>query len=177
MENLKSSPANSKPSFQRLRSPPRWVKSPSGFSFPRFFCHCLGLCFGFGLALLPDSNLLGANVTLLLPLFPTRNMVPGIFPELQKCVWSRTQTICFTTMRAHVCAKLLRSCPTLCDPVDCSPPGSSIHGISQQEYWSGLPCPPPRDLPNPRDGTSDSRISGEFFMLSHRGSLCNDTCL
>ena len=27
------------------------------------------------------------------------------------------------------CAKSLQSCPTLCDPVDCSPPGSSIHGI------------------------------------------------
>ena len=40
------------------------------------------------------------------------------------------------------------SCPTLCNPMDCSPPGSSVHGISQQEYWSGLPCPPPGDLPN-----------------------------
>ena len=29
-----------------------------------------------------------------------------------------------------VCAKLLQSCPTLCDPMDCSPPGSSIHGDS-----------------------------------------------
>ena len=32
-------------------------------------------------------------------------------------------------------------CSTLCDPVDCSPPGSSVHGISRQEYWSGLPFP------------------------------------
>ena len=30
-----------------------------------------------------------------------------------------------------MCAKSLQSCPTLCDPVDCSPPGSSIHGILQ----------------------------------------------
>ena len=30
-----------------------------------------------------------------------------------------------------VCAKLLQLCPTLCDPVDCSPPGSSVHGILQ----------------------------------------------
>ena len=35
------------------------------------------------------------------------------------------------------------------DPTDCSLPGSSIHGISQQEYWSQLPFPPPGDLPNP----------------------------
>ena len=37
----------------------------------------------------------------------------------------------------------------LCDPVNCSPPGSSVHGDSpRQEYWRGLPCPPPGDLPN-----------------------------
>ena len=31
----------------------------------------------------------------------------------------------------HVCAQLLRSCPALCDPVDCSPASSSVHGILQ----------------------------------------------
>ena len=35
-----------------------------------------------------------------------------------------------------VCA-VTQSCLTLCDPIDCNPPGSSVHGISQQEYWSG----------------------------------------
>ena len=34
-------------------------------------------------------------------------------------------------------AKLVQSYPTLCDPVDLSPPGSSVHGFSRQEYWSG----------------------------------------
>ena len=36
-----------------------------------------------------------------------------------------------------------------CDPVDCSLSGSSTHGFSRQEYWSGLPSPPPGDLPEP----------------------------
>ena len=36
-----------------------------------------------------------------------------------------------------------------CDPMDCSPPSSCVHGISRQEYWSGLPFPSPGDLPNP----------------------------
>ena len=36
----------------------------------------------------------------------------------------------------------------LCDPGGYSPPGSSVRGDSRQEYWSGLPCPPPGDLPN-----------------------------
>ena len=40
-------------------------------------------------------------------------------------------------------------CLTLCHPVDCSPQGSSVHGISQKEYWSGLPCPHPGDLSDP----------------------------
>ena len=41
-----------------------------------------------------------------------------------------------------------QSCPTLCDSMDCSrlfPPW----GFFRQVYWSGLPYPPPRDLPNP----------------------------
>ena len=33
--------------------------------------------------------------------------------------------------------------------MDCSLPGSSVHGILQEEYWSGLPCPFPGDLPDP----------------------------
>ena len=41
---------------------------------------------------------------------------------------------------APVCAQ---SCPTLCDPMDYSLPGSSVHGFSRQEYWSGVPLPSP----------------------------------
>ena len=48
-----------------------------------------------------------------------------------------------------MCAKLLQSCPTLCDPMDGRPPGSSVHGLLQAKYWSGLPCRSPGDLPNP----------------------------
>ena len=40
-------------------------------------------------------------------------------------------------------AKSLQSCPTLCDPIVGSPPGSPVPGILQQEYWSGLPFPSP----------------------------------
>ena len=34
-----------------------------------------------------------------------------------------------------------QSCLTLCDPMDCSLPGSSVHGFSRQGYWSGVPLP------------------------------------
>ena len=45
-------------------------------------------------------------------------------------------------------SEVAQSCLTLCDPMDCSPPGSSIYGILLQEYWSGVPFPSPRDLPD-----------------------------
>ena len=51
-------------------------------------------------------------------------------------------------MCIYIHAKLLLSCPTLCDPMDCSPPGSADHGFSRQEYWSGLPRPLPAVLPD-----------------------------
>ena len=37
----------------------------------------------------------------------------------------------------------------LCDPMDCSLPGSSVHGILLARNWSGLPFPSPEDLPHP----------------------------
>ena len=45
-----------------------------------------------------------------------------------------------------VCAKLLQLCPTLCDPLNCTPTRLLSTESSRQEYWSGLPCHPPRDL-------------------------------
>ena len=44
---------------------------------------------------------------------------------------------------AAAAAKLLQSCPTQCDPIDDSPPGSPVPGIIRQEYWSGVPLPSP----------------------------------
>ena len=44
---------------------------------------------------------------------------------------------------AAAAAESLQSCPTLCDPMDGSPPGSPVPGFSRQERWSGLPCPSP----------------------------------
>ena len=40
-------------------------------------------------------------------------------------------------------SEVAQSCPTLSDPMDWSLPGSSVHGFSRQEYWSGVPLPSP----------------------------------
>ena len=47
-----------------------------------------------------------------------------------------------------VCA-CSQSCPTLCDPMDCSCRASLSMEFCRQEYWSGLLFPPPGDLPDP----------------------------
>ena len=56
-------------------------------------------------------------------------------------------------------------CLTLCDPMDCSPPGSSVVGFFRQEYWSMLPFPSPEDLPWPRDQTHVS-CSGRQILYN-----------
>ena len=69
----------------------------------------------------------------------------------------------------YVCVKSFYSCLTLCDPMNYSPPGSSVHGIFQQEYWSGLPFPPPGDLPNPGSKPMplmSPALAGGFFTTS-----------
>ena len=50
-----------------------------------------------------------------------------------------------------VCAKLLQSCPTLCNPVDCSPPGSSVHRILQARILDWVAMPSSRKSSWPRN--------------------------
>ena len=47
--------------------------------------------------------------------------------------------------------------------MDCSPPGSFVHGISQAEYWGGLPFPSPEDFPNPGVEPRSPALASGFF--------------
>ena len=73
------------------------------------------------------------------------------------------------TVAMHVCVlKSPQSCSTLCNPMDCSPPESSVHGILQARILE-YPCPPPGDLPDP--GTEPTSLTspllaGGFFTTS-----------
>ena len=49
------------------------------------------------------------------------------------------------------------------NPMDWSPPGSSVHGISQTKIWSGLPFPSPGDLPDPGIEPTSDALAGGFF--------------
>ena len=61
------------------------------------------------------------------------------------------------------CAKLLQSCLALCNPIDCSPPGSSVRGILQARILEWVAILFFRASSWPRDGTRVSCIAGEFF--------------
>ena len=61
-----------------------------------------------------------------------------------------------------------QSRPTLCDPMDCSPPGSSVHGILQARILEWAAMPSSRGSSQPRNQTHVSHITGD--SLSHEGS-------
>ena len=56
-------------------------------------------------------------------------------------------------------AKLFESCPTLCNPMDCSPPGFSVHGLLQARILEWVAMPFTRGSSQPRDWTQVSYIS------------------
>ena len=59
-----------------------------------------------------------------------------------------------------------QSCPTLCDPTDCSLPASSIHGIFQARILDGQPFTSSGDLPNPGIEPRSPASQADFFLLS-----------
>ena len=74
-------------------------------------------------------------------------------------------------MRACVSRQL---CLTPRDPVDCSPPGPSVHGISQARILTWVAIPSSRGSSQPRDQTHVSRSSytaGRFFTVEPLGKL------
>ena len=57
--------------------------------------------------------------------------------------------------------------------MDYSPPGSCVMGFSRQEYWSGLPCPPPGDLPDPGiepEFPASLALQADYLPLKDQGS-------
>ena len=54
---------------------------------------------------------------------------------------------------------------TLCNPMDSSPPGSSVHGILQAKMLEWVAIPSSRGSSQPRDQTQVSRIAGGFFTI------------
>ena len=59
--------------------------------------------------------------------------------------------------------------------MDCSPPGPLSMGLPRQEYWSGLPCPPPGELPNPGIEPRSPTLQADSLLSEPLGKLKTDT--
>ena len=64
------------------------------------------------------------------------------------------------------CAKSLQLCLSLCNLWTVARQAPLSVGFSRQEYWSELPCPPPRDLPSPEIEPMCLALAGGFFTTS-----------
>ena len=98
------------------------------------------------------------------------------------CVWRHLNSILLAnfnhTIQCYqlcvgVCGcSIFQSCPTLCNPADCSPPGSSVHGILQVRMLEWLAISFSRGASQPRDGncvSCNSFIAGGFFTAEPPG--------
>ena len=69
----------------------------------------------------------------------------------------------YAAAAAAAAAESLQSCPTLSDPMDCSPPGSSVPGILQARVLEWVAMPSSRGSSQPRDQTLTSSASAGTF--------------
>ena len=65
----------------------------------------------------------------------------------------------------HVCVLVAQLCPTLCDPMDCSPPDSSVYGILQARILGWVAIPFSKVSSQPRHWTRVFCIAGRFFTI------------
>ena len=104
------------------------------------------------------------------------------------CIGRRSLTYCTTrevqstsSGFRYMRAKSLQSCLTPCDPIDCSLPGSSVHGIFQSRILERVAMPSSRGSSQPRDWTPvscGSCIAGSFFTTEPLGKpMCLMLCI
>ena len=137
-----------------------------------YFCasFCLNTCCGVSWHL--GVGFLGYAVTLCLTFWGTATLFARMacttlhshrqsgnftFPP---AIWGR-----FQFLHSESESEVAQSCPTLCDPMDCSLPGSSIHGIFQARVLEWVAISFSRGSSWPRDRIRASRIAGRRFTV------------
>ena len=81
---------------------------------------------------------------------------------------------------ANMCVRSLQLCPTLCDPIGCNLPGSSVSGISQREILEWVAMPFSGDFPNPgiEPASPESpALAGRYFTPEPSGKPYFMICL
>ena len=95
----------------------------------------------------------------LLRVFSSTRIRKHQFFGTQSSLWSNCHICIRLLKKPSCCAKSLQSCPLLCDPMDCSPPGSSVHRLLQASILEWVAMPSSRGSSQPRDCTRFSYVS------------------
>ena len=90
---------------------------------------------------------------------PVTNLEAPVSPKSRKYFYD-SFSLLKILLALSSCLVFAQSCPTHCDPLDCSPPGSSIHGISQARILEWVAISRPRDQTHV---SCVSCIAGRFF--------------
>ena len=93
-------------------------------------------------------------------------MKPGIELTLSGSVTSAKALLVY-----EVKVPVTQLCLTLCDPMDYSPPPPLSTKFSRQDYWRGLPFPPPGDLPDPGMEPKSPVLQADSLLSEPPGSL------
>ena len=110
----------------------------------------------------PGKNTGVGSCFLLQGIFPTQGSNAGLL-HCRQILYHLSQQRSFL---------MLQSCLTLCDSMDCTPPGSSVHRILQAGILVWVAMPSSRGFSQPRDWTRvscSSCISGRFFTAEPQG--------
>ena len=95
---------------------------------------------------------------------------PGVLYSVLYLAFRNKISAYFSLPVCICCCLITKSCPTLCDPMDCSPSGSSVHGLSQARIleWVAISFSKGSSLPGVKLGLLRCRCT--LYHLSHQGS-------
>ena len=92
-------------------------------------------------------------------------------PQIKSLVWEK---VCKDNVDCWCCCPATESCPTLCNPMDSSPPGSSLHGISQARIVEWIATSFPRGI-FPDQGLNLCLLHWQMNALPHSSGSMNWT--
>ena len=103
----------------------------------------------------PASNSLDASSTPRLPVVPIKK-------DTVKCLLgAKLHLVRITGLQDGIPHAQL--CLTLCDPMECNLPGSSVQGLLRQDYWSGVAFPTPGDFSDPGIKPGSPALQADFL--------------
>ena len=91
-------------------------------------------------------------------------------PQHPSC-WDSELWRLITNLLKELLMLVTQLCPALCHPMDCSPPGSCVHGILQARMLEWVAISFSRGSSWPRGWTQVSRIAGRLYWLSQQGAI------